>query len=57
MTTAYRPNDTVETLRKRPSLTSTNAQIIRPFFGVSHLQLLRIPRAIDAYNYYVGNID
>jgi Transposase IS4 len=57
MTTAFRPNDTVEKLQKRPSLTSTNAHIVRPVFGDLHFKVLRIPRAIDAYNHHMGGVD
>jgi Transposase IS4 len=57
VTTAYSPNDTIETLPKRPSLTSTNAHIVRPLFGDSQSKRLHIPHAIDAYNHHLGGVD
>jgi Transposase IS4 len=57
MTTAFRPDDTVEKLRKRPLLTSTNAHVIRPVFGDLYSKTLRIPRAINAYNHYMNGVD
>jgi hypothetical protein len=57
MTTAYRPNEVIEKLRKRPSLTSTNAYVVRPVFGDSHRKLLHIPLAIDVYNHHMGGVD
>jgi hypothetical protein len=57
MTTAFRPNDTVKKLQKRPSLTLINAHIIRPVFSDLHFKILRIPRAIDVYNHHIGGVD
>jgi hypothetical protein len=57
MITAYRPNDTIETLRKRSSLTSTNSQIVRPVFGDLHSKWLRIPLAIPTTNHYMNAVD
>jgi Transposase IS4 len=50
-------NDTVERLRRRPSLTSTNARIVRPVFGDLPFKRLQIPRAIDDYNHYMNGVD
>jgi hypothetical protein len=57
MTTAFRPDDTIEKLRKRPSLTSTNAYVVCPVFGDLHSKMLRISCAIDAYNYHMSSVD
>jgi Transposase IS4 len=57
MTTAFRPTDTIEKLRKRPSLTSTNAYVVRPVFSDLYLKMLRIPRSINMYNHYMGGVD
>jgi len=57
ITTAYSLKETIEKLRKRPSLTSTNARIVRPVFGEEHSKLLSIPLAIDAYNHYMNGVD
>jgi hypothetical protein len=57
MIIAFCPIDTIEKLRKRPSLTLINAYVIRSVFGDLHLRMLRIPRAIDAYNHYMGGVD
>jgi len=57
ITTAYRLNETVECLRKRPSPTSTNARIVRPVFGDLVEKKLFIPRAINEYNHHMNGVD
>jgi Transposase IS4 len=57
ITTAYSLKETIERLRKRPSLTSINARTVRPVFGEEHSKLLSIPLAIDGYNHYMNGVD
>jgi hypothetical protein len=57
MIIAFRPNNTVEKLRKRPLLTSTNAHVVRPVFSDLHFKILRISHAINVYNHYIGGVD
>ena len=57
MTTAYSLHDRVLRERKRPSLTSTNACIVRPVFGDAVKKKLFIPTAIDAYNHHMNGVD
>jgi hypothetical protein len=57
MTTAYSIKETIPRLRKRPTLTSTNARIVRPVFGDAVRKWLNIPLAIDAYNHGMNGVD
>ena len=57
ITTAYSLEILVERLRTRPSLTSTNAHIVRPVFGDQKKKLLKIPHAIDEYNHHMNEVD
>jgi hypothetical protein len=49
--------DWVLRTRRRPKESSTNAAITRPIFGSAATMELPIPKAIDAYNHYMGGID
>jgi Transposase IS4 len=53
----YRPNEVIEKLRKRLSLTLINIFIVRPVFRDSHHKLLYIPLAINAYNHYINSVN
>ena len=57
ITTAYSLGTLIERLRTRPSLTSTNAHIVRPVFGDQKKKLLQIPYAIDEYNHHMNGVD
>jgi hypothetical protein len=58
ITTAFPlKNETIQKLRKRPSLTSTNAHIIRPVFRDLFVKALEIPRAIDQYNCHMNGVN
>jgi Transposase IS4 len=50
-------NETVKKLRKRPSLTSTNAYIVRSVFRDLFAKTLKIPCAIDEYNHHMNGVD
>jgi hypothetical protein len=43
--------------RKRPTLTSTNARIVRPVFGNLVRKWLWIPSANDSYNHHMNGVD
>lgn len=43
--------------RKRPKATSTAARAVRDEFGSATTKKLAIPRAIDEYNYLMGQVD
>ena len=45
---------TVERLRKRPRLTSTNGPRVRRVFGSNATKRLHIPHVIDDYNFNMG---
>ena len=57
ITTAYNLGILVERWRTRPSLTSTNAHIVRPVFSNQKKKLLEIPYAIDEYNHHMNGVD
>jgi hypothetical protein len=51
------PTDVVETLRRRPRVTSSNARNVKPIFGDSWRLKLFIPLAIHLYNHYMNGAD
>jgi hypothetical protein len=57
ITTAFPLHATVLRERKRPSLTSRNARIVRPVFGDAVKKWLYILTCIDKYNYYMNGVD
>ena len=57
ITTAYSLHHLVKRLRNRPSITSTNAHIVRPVFGDLQRKELKIPYAIDEYNHHMNAVD
>jgi hypothetical protein len=57
MTTAYSITQTIPRLRKRPTITSTNARIVRPVFGDAVRKWLDISLAIDEYNHGMNGVD
>ena len=50
-------SDTVDRLRRRPRLTSTNGPRVREVFGSQARKVLAIPRIIDDYNWHMGGVD
>ena len=57
ITTVYSLYVLIERLRNRPSTTSTNAHIVLLVFGDLKKKKLKIPYAIDEYNYYINGVD
>jgi hypothetical protein len=57
MTIVYTLHQTVWRERKRPALISTNVYIVRPVFGDAVKKWLKIPLAIDVYNYGMNSVD
>ena len=55
--TVHTAKDWVTRVRKRPSKTSTNAQIVRDVFGNNALKELPIPSFINDYNHFMGGVD
>lgn len=56
-TTAFRPTERVQRLRKCPRITSKNKRLLTPVFGGQTEKLLYIPAAIDAYNHHMNGVD
>jgi hypothetical protein len=54
---AFRLNNIIKKLRKRPLLILINAYVIRPVFGDFYSKTLRIPRAINTYNHYINSVN
>lgn len=59
LTTAHLvgPGHTVERLRRRPRLTSTNGSRVRAVFGSATTKRLHIPKVVDDYNFNMGGVD
>ena len=57
ITTVYSLHHLVKRLRNRPSITSTNAYIVRPVFGDLQRKELDILYAIDEYNHHMNTVD
>ena len=55
--TVHTGRKTVETLRRRPAKTSTNARISHTLFDNLTIKKLLISNFIDLYNYFMNNID
>jgi hypothetical protein len=49
--------DVIERNRKKPRLTSTNAQNIRKIFNIQIRRVLFIPLTINAYNHHMNGTD
>ena len=50
-------NHTIERVRKRPRLTSTNGAIVRQVFNGNPTARLAIPTVVDDYNLFMGGVD
>ena len=57
MSTVHTNRKTVETLRRRPAKTSTNARTSRAPFGDLTIKKLPIPDFIDLYNHFMNDVD
>ena len=58
LTNAEDPTALIEVLRKKPSKTSSHANISRKPFGPNEYQkLLPIPQIVDRYNHNMGGVD
>ncbi len=53
----YEASSWVLLKRNRPSITSTNANIIRKVFGDLLFILLDVLTWVDDYNYYINSVD
>lgn len=51
------PGHTIERVRKRPLLTSTNGSKVRAVYGSYHTTKLHIPCVVDDYNHFMGSVD
>lgn len=51
------PDHTVDLVRKRPRLPSTNGRRIREVFGETATNELAIPKPVDKFNFKMGGID
>ena len=57
MSTVHIGRKTVETLRRRPAKTSSNARTFRASFGDLAVKKLPIPDFIDLYNHFMNGVD
>ena len=57
ISTVHTGRKTVETLRRRPAKTSTNARTSRAPFGDLTVKKLPIPDFIDLYNHFMNGVD
>ena len=57
MSTIHTGRKTVETLRRKPAKTSTNARTSRAPFGDLTIKKLPIPDFIDLYNHFMNDVD
>jgi len=57
ITTAFKADDYIICIKKRPKAISTNIDITRLVFGDLHRKALLIPKIINNYNHYIGDID
>ena len=48
---------TIERVRKRPRLSSTNGARVRQVFGACPTKKFKIPKVVDDYNYNMGGVD
>jgi len=57
ITTAFKVDDYIIRIKKRLKAISINIDITRPVFGDLYRKALLIPKTINNYNYYIGNIN
>ena len=55
--TVHRVGNTIERLRRKPRLTTTNSSHVKQVWGDNGTTKIKIPTLIDDYNHWMGGVD